>query len=51
MTEIELFFVLLFLLFNSAAKSQIIENFVFVRRVNFEKKRLVDKIPLEEKLD
>ena len=36
---------------SSAAKSQVIENFVFVRRVNFEKKRLVDKIPPEEKLD
>ena len=42
---------LLFLLYNSAAKSQVIEDFVFVRRVNFEKKRLVDKIPPEEKLD
>ena len=51
MTEIELFFVLLFLLYNCAAKSQVIEDFVFVRRVNFEKKRLVDKIPPEEKLD
>ena len=51
MTEIELFFVLLFLLYNCAAKSQVIEDFVFVRRVHFEKKKLVDKIPPEEKLD
>ena len=32
------FLLLLFLLYNSAAKSQVIEDFVFVRRVNFEKK-------------
>ena len=45
MTEIELFFVVVvFLRYNSAAKSQVIENFVLVRRVNFEKKKLVDKI-------